>query len=131
MPILEDAQVQYNDIFGTIAIDWHETGGFHDFAKHCGVDIDRYFPLAFELSPAIEDCDFDRPYFAVTIYAADTNKFGDSGQKITTYLEKHEGRIPAVRFHGKLAISDLFQFAKRMRIVCRCGKWSALREIEY
>lgn len=39
------ASVQYNDMKGTIAVDWADQRGFWRFVSDFGVDTDQYFPF--------------------------------------------------------------------------------------
>lgn len=129
MTILRPASTQYNHMTGTVAVDWHD-GGLHDFAEHCGVDIDRFFPLAATITVAVVTSARE-PFLLMTFYAADRSVVGKSADAINAYALEHDGRVPTKQFHGEATLREFAGFAKRFEVVLAPTKQKHIREIEY
>ena len=129
MESLDDASVQYNDMLGTVALDWHD-GGLHDFAKQCGLDPDKYFPLALTIYPAI-DTGLTEWKLGLTFFATEKTVTGSSGTEISAYAQSHNGSIPTKRFGCVVPVRDFFSSAKRLRIVLKSGTFTDVKTIEY
>lgn len=114
MQVLQEASVQYGDMHGTIAIDWHSGSEFHDFAQHCGVDIERFFPVALSLYLGSEYGNDES--LGVTFYAVDKEAVGGSFDSIQQYALAHGNTLPTKQFDGKASLKDFHRFAKRVDI---------------
>ena len=131
MAILEDASVQYGDMKGTVALDWHEGGGGHNFAAECaGIDLTRYFPLALTMFVGV-DVSSSEHFLSLTFYAADKSVVGESGESICRYATEHDGKIPTERFEGKATLEQFTKHMKRFEVVLRPQRGFENITIEY
>lgn len=105
MQVLQEASVQYGDMHGTIAIDWHTGGEFHNFAKHCGVDIDRFFPVALNIYLGMDSGNLET-FLGVTFYAVDKEEVGGSFDSIRQYAAAHDTLPVLVRGSSGISKAD-------------------------
>ena len=113
MQQLGRASTQYGDMSGTVCIDWHDTGMFHDFfAKHCGVSRGRYFPVAMSAYLGLGDRE---PFLGLRFYAVDRNVVGSTVEEIAEFATAH-GKLPTKQFDGSATLSDFQRFVKRIDI---------------
>jgi len=130
MAVLEDASVQYGDMYGTVALDWQQGSEIHDFAEECaGVDLKRYFPLALTMYVGVDSTSLEH-FLGLTFYVADKSVVGESGDAICRYATEHDGKIPTERFEGKATLEQFNKYVKRFEIVLR-PRWREITTIEY
>lgn len=106
MSQIESASVQYNDMKGSIAIDFHGggDGNLWDYARDLGIDTDKYHPIG--LSVYIGE--HNNVY--LTFICVD-NASRDSFQ------EQNNGKIPLITFDRRDELSSFFQRLKRFHAV--------------
>lgn len=103
------ANVPYNDMRGTLALDWAVTGLF-ELAKEKGVDTDKYFPIAFSFYG------FPPRYF--TIYAIDCGITGAKNfEGNAKFVEENGGNAPVVQFDFTGKLEDLSKHIKDFKAV--------------
>lgn len=106
------ADVQYNDLQGTVAADGHEGPPLHQFAKKTDMP-DGYIPVGLS---------FFGPYayaengiIDFTLVAVRQGEVGQSLKEWTEYERKH-GKLPVYQFEGKIALNELPSLFKRLSI---------------
>jgi hypothetical protein len=102
------ASVQYGDAKGTTAIDWHDS--MNAFATACGVDKDRFFPVAVEVYNS-------EGFESVSIYAVDCQTAGDTADKIAAYAQAHNNTLPVRKFSTEVSLDELIRHTKRFSLV--------------
>lgn len=103
------ADVQYNDMIGTCAADWHSGTELHKFAKSKGIDTDRYFPISLRIYGVIPT--------SFTIYAVDKEIANESYDEIYKYAKENDGILPVVKFRFESDLNELSKFLKRFSTV--------------
>ena len=114
--------VQYGDYEGFASVDTHTGVELHDFCKQKGINVDKYFPIGFNI------CDFERIgqndiYLAV--YLIDTSIAGGNYDEIEKYIKKELGKINLIKKSVPIKYSELSTFIKRFDITV----FNTLRDI--
>jgi hypothetical protein len=122
METLGNARVQYGDMRGTAALDFHG-GSILDLAHHIGA---RGFPVAIEIDPGLDAKTMEH-FLLVAVYATDVAAGADDVMK---YAREHENKIPAKRYAGRVTLQEFSRFVKRFEVVLR-SKVAMNAEIEY
>ena len=112
------AHAQYDDATGTVAIDWQKLG-LHDFARQCGLDIDRFFPIGFSA--------YKEAFEHVTIIAVDRKTVGDSIDKISNFVRTN-GVLPVKKFVTDASFQELLKHMQRPSIV---GLYPSLSKFKF
>ena len=104
--LIPKAKVQYNDLLGSAAADFHESRlGLDDLAEKKGIDTKKYLPVSIELygfdkiSASIYAIDKEHPEKPLKTFPIDTNK--DELRKVFK------------RFQVVLSIKNDYSFKKR------------------
>lgn len=103
------AGVQYNDMIGTCAADWHSGTELHEFSKSKGIDTDRYFPISLRMYGVIPT--------SFTIYAVNKEITNESYDEIHKYAKENDGILPVVKFRFKSDLNELSKFLKEFSTV--------------
>jgi hypothetical protein len=111
------ASTQYQDAEGTVAIDWPGGTEIHDFVQDCGIDTDRFFPVAIEVYNS-------EGFESVSIYAVDCQIAGRTADDIIKYGRSHGGTLPVKKFRTEASLADIIKRTKRFSLVAinRIGK---------
>ena len=100
------ASVQYGDMEGTAAADWHGGTEIYDLAKSKGIDTNKYSPVALSF--------YGVPPTSFTIYAVDNAVTGAiSFDEIDGYARQNNGTLPVVLFHFSSNMDELSKYMKR------------------
>lgn len=102
---LEKAKVQYNDLVGTAALDFH--GGMHEdlhgYAKDFGIDVEAHWPVGLEIYFG-EGGGFYLDFICVL------------EKEVDAYKAANNGRIPLIRISREASKEDFFNRVKRFDI---------------
>lgn len=120
MPTLENASVQYGDMKGTAALDFHGSGGdIFELAKHIGA---KGIPVAMELGIGL-DVKTNQCTLLVTIYATEDADDAASVMKVS----KEKGHITTKKTSASLPMSDFHRFFKRYEVVLTRKGYDGIR----
>lgn len=115
-----EASVQYGDLEGTAAADWHSgIDEFEKLAESIGIDTSRYEPITLDFSGVPPE------YFS--IYAIDKEI---TGEGIWEYIKENNGKAPVVRFHFDKSLDDLQPYLKRLKVVLTSRLFSGVSAFE-
>ncbi len=120
-PITIKADTSYNDLVGTISIDFpgdFKNNDFDKYASTVGIDLTKYRPIGIEVY-AGENFEFEE--IKVSLLAVDSDKEA-------TY-KKENDKIPVVRFDEIDTLKNLFTYLHRLNITL-FGKYEKLEQLE-
>ncbi len=106
------AGIQYEDMEGTISVDWRDKLEIVAFAKEKGVDTERYDPVALEVE--IYEAD---PMQKVTLLAVDKERIGSEFESYPDHARANAGCIPTVEFKFTVSLPELLKYIKRISMV--------------
>ncbi len=107
-PITIKARTSYDDLVGTISIDFPGDLGITEFANYAsslGIDLTKYRPIGLEIFGG-EGFAFEE--IEVSIYAVDS-------LNEASYKEEN-GKIPVVKFYEIDTLKNLFTYLHRLNI---------------
>lgn len=106
MKQIENADVQYNDLKGTVALDFHGgiDGEFHSYAEKKGIDINRYHPIGLKFYIG------EMGGFYLSFYCVDN-------EVKEVFSEEHNGKIPIVIFEKEETLTHFLNEVKRLEVV--------------
>ncbi len=110
METLRKASVQYGDMIGTAALDFHGGTQLHELAAHIGA---TGFPVALQICPLGMDRRSPQRFLLVTVYTADVN----TADELQQYARDNGDRVSTKRFEGRLTLDELARYVKRFEIV--------------
>lgn len=105
---MEQASVQYNDMLGTAAADWHGAGvGLHSLAKEAGIDTARYYPVGLTI---------DGTGLRVSeIFVVDVSKLpSNTFEAIRQHIQSHPDSVERIDCDGDVKLTS---HMKRLQVV--------------
>lgn len=108
---IPDALTLQNQLTGTAALDLCESIELEEFAKECGIDTQKWFPVAFEM--------FGIHLGALVFYAVDRSLCGQSLQDIEDYADGSDRPLPVHRLEAQRCPLDWDRYIKRFHVVLK------------
>lgn len=111
---IERANTSYNDLRGTVAVDFPGTLGiseFENYIESIGIDLSKYDPQGFEIYGG-EGFDIDD--ITISIFAIDKEKKDE-------YQRENNGRLPIVKIRHADTFLNLLNHIHRLNIICMEG----------
>jgi len=111
------ASVQYGDLSGTSAADYHDQRNLGDLAKKYGIDSDRYFVFGVELYIGETRRDtLSKAY--VSLLAVDVDAAPVYGvDAVQRWVDDHDGLLPCVKFRVDATLEEVLLSFKRFDVV--------------
>jgi len=110
------ATVQYNDLEGTVAIDWHDSiNGLNDFALSQAIDLQDYIPVGVSVFLG-ESRGSELDTASVSIFAVDPTHIGRDFEEIRFFVKSNKGILPCKRFRFEISLPELLKFFKRFNL---------------
>lgn len=111
-----EAHVQYDDMLGTVAVDWASVTEYRELATKAGIDLEEFFVIGIDIYGG------EKGYSEVSFLTVETAVVGSSADAIQNYVKEHGGILPAVRLGSSLKLEDVIGPMKRLSIVMT-AKW--------
>lgn len=92
----EMVSVKYGDYSGLIEADGFNGPSLHDICKDIGFNLERFFPIAFNLGQHSIKGIGRSDSVLLTVYAVDKKKAGDSFDEIESYMRKSQGNVQVI-----------------------------------
>ena len=110
-----EAHTQFDDMMGTVAIDWHDDPQFREKLKKLGVDTDGLFPIAIE----IYEIEGTYGFHSVSVYVVEESAVATSRDGIVDYAKRHGNKIPVKKFYIECSPDQLIKAFKRFAMVAK------------
>ena len=112
------AATQYNDMYGTAAVDWQGGAELHSLARELGIDTDKYFPIRISFVGGGTKFGTGWPLTLYYVYAVEKAVAGQNAEEIINYANSHDGKLPVKRFDVEDAAegADIGKYMKRFSV---------------
>ena len=105
-----NANVQYDDLKGTVAIDNNDMNGLFEFAKKYGIDTKKYYLIGLNYTK-------EQSYEYISIYATSKAHNYDDVEQLLSSLE-NDDFLEVVEFKiNNITLDDYLPFVKRLNFV--------------
>jgi len=111
------ADVNYDDLLGTVAADHHDRNHLSDLAGELGIDTNRYFVFGIHARFNMENRDDLKAELCVDILAVDSKVIGASFDSIRDYMNKNNGKLPYIAFETPATFREILTAFKRFDLV--------------
>lgn len=110
MPI-PNARTVACEMTGTSALDWQEGSELEHLAAACGIDVSRWFPVAFEM--------FGIHLGALVFYCVDRNVAGKTAAEIADFADDHNAALVVHKLEARTCPLDWDAFIRRFHVVLK------------
>ena len=110
MPI-PNARTVGCEMTGTAALDWQEDAELERLASACGIDTEKWFPVAFEM--------FGIGFGALVFYCVEKSVAGKTAAEIGDYADEHATALVVHRMEAKTCPLDWTAFIRRFHVVLK------------
>jgi hypothetical protein len=106
------AEVQYNDLKGTVAADGYDSPPLFKISEYVKLPSE-YWPVGLSFSKLDPDNEGNIPF---VIYAVDKNKVGENHDEIQEFLKNNNYKLTVEAFNREMPITAFGAFFKRLDI---------------
>ncbi|MGH7886415.1 MAG: hypothetical protein ACREPG_00995 [Candidatus Binatia bacterium] len=111
-----EANVQYNDLVGSAALDGHTGGDLWRMLEENGIDTKKELPVGYRFF-------YLEGYASLTVYLARTDVVGSSYDDLKKYIARGSGKLPVRKAHiDKVSFKSLAKYVKRFEVCFPGGK---------
>lgn len=115
------ASVKYNDMVGTMALDFKDAAvdPVKDILDEYDFDFDAYKIIAYSLSipeATFEPFDISEDELTLTFHAVSKIEVGGSEEEIVNYASQNNRTLPVELFYVKITMQEFFDLLKRFKM---------------
>lgn len=110
----ENVRTKYGDYGGLIQIDGHNGADLFKLCEDHGVDMDKYFLIAFGLGTFFSQAIMQQKEIYCRALVIDRSEYGNSFDEIKKTLSENGGAIKAKKIHFEVKTENILKYIKRM-----------------
>ena len=115
------ASVKYNDMVGTMALDFKDAAvdPLKDILEEYDFDFDRFTIISYSLSIAeatFKPFSVSEDELTLTFHAVSKDEVGVSEEEIVNYASQNNRTLPVELFYVKITLQEFFDLLKRFKM---------------